>query len=109
MLLRIHHKVSRYLCCPQLSMCKFGVDVPKLSMYCWPSGRRSWFTASVSLLLNFLKQIGYSKVANTQYLNLLECFPMFYGPCCCCFGSGAYQHCSHEGLLYSNPPMEFRH
>jgi hypothetical protein len=21
---------------------------------------------------------------------------------------GAYQHCSHEGLLYSNPPMEFR-
>jgi hypothetical protein len=22
---------------------------------------------------------------------------------------GAYQHCSHEGLLYSNPPMEFRH
>jgi hypothetical protein len=21
----------------------------------------------------------------------------------------AYQHCSHEGLLYSNPPMEFRH
>jgi hypothetical protein len=29
--------------------------------------------------------------------------------CCCCFGGGAYQHCSHEGLLYSNPPMEFRH
>jgi hypothetical protein len=26
-----------------------------------------------------------------------------------CFGGGAYQHCSHEGLLYSNPPMEFRH
>jgi hypothetical protein len=23
---------------------------------------------------------------------------------CCCFGGGAYQHCSHEGLLYSNPP-----
>jgi hypothetical protein len=22
---------------------------------------------------------------------------------------GAYQHCSHEGLLYSNPPLEFRH
>jgi hypothetical protein len=22
---------------------------------------------------------------------------------------GAYQHCSHEGLLYSNPPMEFCH
>jgi hypothetical protein len=22
---------------------------------------------------------------------------------------GAYQHCSHEGLLYSNPLMEFRH
>jgi hypothetical protein len=22
---------------------------------------------------------------------------------------GAYQHCSHEGLLYSSPPMEFRH
>jgi hypothetical protein len=22
---------------------------------------------------------------------------------------GAYQHCSHEGLLYSNPPKEFRH
>jgi hypothetical protein len=22
---------------------------------------------------------------------------------------GAYQHCSHEGLLYSNPPVEFRH
>jgi hypothetical protein len=22
---------------------------------------------------------------------------------------GAYQHCSHEGLLYSNPPMEFLH
>jgi hypothetical protein len=22
---------------------------------------------------------------------------------------GAYQHCSHEGLLYSHPPMEFRH
>jgi hypothetical protein len=22
---------------------------------------------------------------------------------------GAYQHCSHEGVLYSNPPMEFRH
>jgi hypothetical protein len=22
---------------------------------------------------------------------------------------GAYQHCSHEGLLYSYPPMEFRH
>jgi hypothetical protein len=22
---------------------------------------------------------------------------------------GAYQHCSHEGLLYSNPPMEFPH
>jgi hypothetical protein len=21
-----------------------------------------------------------------------------------CFGGGAYQHCSHEGLLYSNPP-----
>jgi hypothetical protein len=28
---------------------------------------------------------------------------------CCCFGSGAYQHWSHEGLLYSNPPVEFRH
>jgi hypothetical protein len=26
-----------------------------------------------------------------------------------CFGGGAYQHCSHEDLLYSNPPMEFRH
>jgi hypothetical protein len=25
------------------------------------------------------------------------------------FGGGAYQHCSHEGLLYSNPPFEFRH
>jgi hypothetical protein len=25
--------------------------------------------------------------------------------CCCCgFDGGAYQHCSHEGLLYSNPP-----
>jgi hypothetical protein len=22
---------------------------------------------------------------------------------------GAYQHCSHEGLFYSNPPMEFGH
>jgi hypothetical protein len=22
---------------------------------------------------------------------------------------GAYQHCSHESFLYSNPPMEFRH
>jgi hypothetical protein len=22
---------------------------------------------------------------------------------------GAYQHRSHEGLLYSNPPLEFRH
>jgi hypothetical protein len=22
---------------------------------------------------------------------------------------GAYQHCSHEGLLYFNHPMEFRH
>jgi hypothetical protein len=22
---------------------------------------------------------------------------------------GAYQHSSHDGLLYSNPPMEFRH
>jgi hypothetical protein len=22
---------------------------------------------------------------------------------------GAYQHCSHEGLFYSNPSMEFRH
>jgi hypothetical protein len=28
--------------------------------------------------------------------------------CCCYFGGGAYQHCSHEGLLYSHPPMEFR-
>jgi hypothetical protein len=29
---------------------------------------------------------------------------------CCCFGGGAYQHCNHESLLYSNPPpMEFRH
>jgi hypothetical protein len=28
---------------------------------------------------------------------------------CCCFGGGVYQHCSHEGLLYSNPSMEFRH
>jgi hypothetical protein len=25
------------------------------------------------------------------------------------FCGGAYQHCSHEGLLYSNPPVEFRH
>jgi hypothetical protein len=31
------------------------------------------------------------------------------GSCCCSFSGGAYQHCSHEGLLYSNPPMEFRH
>jgi len=26
-----------------------------------------------------------------------------------CFGRGVYQHCSHEGFLHSNPPMEFRH
>jgi hypothetical protein len=26
-----------------------------------------------------------------------------------CFGGGAYQHCGYESLLYSNPPMEFRH
>jgi hypothetical protein len=25
------------------------------------------------------------------------------GCCCCCFGGVAYQHCSHEGLLYSHP------
>jgi hypothetical protein len=24
-------------------------------------------------------------------------------------GGGAYQHCSHEGFVYSNPPVEFRH
>jgi hypothetical protein len=28
---------------------------------------------------------------------------------CCSFGGGAYQHCSHEDILYSNPPIEFRH
>jgi hypothetical protein len=26
-----------------------------------------------------------------------------------CFGGGAYQNCSHKGLFFSKPPMEFRH
>jgi hypothetical protein len=36
---------------------------------------------------------------------LISCFISAIDSCvhCCCFGGGAYQHCSHEGLLYSHP------
>jgi hypothetical protein len=33
-----------------------------------------------------------------------ECKGNIHVYCCCyCFGGGVYQHCSHEGLLYSKP------
>jgi hypothetical protein len=34
---------------------------------------------------------------------------MFLLTSCCFLVLGVYQLCSHEGLLYSNPPVEFRH
>jgi hypothetical protein len=49
------------------------------------------------------------KWSSIVYLYQFLCFNNTWRLLLLFFGGGAYQHCSHEGLLYSNPLMEFRH
>jgi hypothetical protein len=56
-----------------------------------------------------LRKLKVKDLLSTSTYNSMHPQASPYVVCCCCFGCRAYQHCSHEGLLYSNPPMEFRH